>query len=137
MTPTIVARLDDLERRVSQLEAFPRGRGAVRPQVMQSPREFLMSHSGSKSLADLGLLAGYFIEVVTGKESFTLDDLNEFYSHAKEPRPKAYRDVPYQNVKRGAFRQVGKMVQSRHAHNKWALTNLGIARVEGGFAESK
>ncbi len=136
MRSTVAQRLENLERRVSLLEGRPPDRGADRPPALQSPREFLMSHTGAKRLADLGLLAGYFIEVISGKESFTLDELNEFYSQAKEPRPKAYRDVPYQNVRRGVFRQVGKIVQSRHAHNRWALTNLGIARVEGGFADA-
>jgi hypothetical protein len=89
--------------------------------------------NGSSKLRDLGLLAGYYLEVHKGIDGFDLDALNQFYSDAKEPRPRAYRDIPYQNVRRGVFRVIGKTVQSRTAHNRWALTNKGLALVESNF----
>jgi len=134
MTDDLAERVSTLERRVTALEHTGRPRGAPTSEADRpSPREFLMSKPNAKTLGNLGLLAGYYIEVILGKESFDLDELNEFYAAAKEPRPAAYRDIPYQNVKRGIFREVGKRVQSRTAHNRWALTNLGISRVEAGF----
>ncbi len=141
MSDTLEERVAHLERRVAALEAAQHSRpgaslkkGTERP---QSPREFLLSKNGAKGNNDLGAVAGYYIEMILGKDGFDLDDLNQFYSDAKEPRPKAYRDVAYQNVKRGVFRPLGKTVQSRTAHNRWALTNTGIALVESNFAESK
>jgi hypothetical protein len=134
-------QVNHLERRVAALEAAQRVRpatelkkGKERP---QSPREFLLSKNGAKGNNDLGAVAGYYIEMRLGKDGFDLDDLNRFYADAKEPRPKAYRDVVYQNVKRGVFRPLGKTVQSRTARNRWALTNTGIALVESNFAKAK
>ena len=103
----------------------------------QSPREFLLAKTGRKGNNDLGAVAGYYLEVILGKEGFDLDELNRFYSDAKEPRPKAYRDIPYQNVRRGVFRILGRTVQSRWANNRWAMTNTGIRLVEANFARKK
>lgn len=128
-----------IERRLDALEGKLDASGSTRSRTDRtlSPREFLLSKPGVKTLADLGLAAGYYLEVVCGADGFDLDDLNRFYSEAKEPRPRAYRDVPYQNVKRGTMRQLGKMVQSRTAHNRWSLTNSGIARVEADLTDGK
>lgn len=135
MNQSIEERVSSLEARVEALESVvktaartnrkPTGRPV-------SPREFLLSKTHIKGNNNLGLLAGYYLEVTLGGDGFDLDELNQFYSDAKEPRPKAYRDIPYQNVKRGVFRPLGKTVQSRTAHNRWALTNRGIELVEAG-----
>lgn len=139
-TDDLEHRVADLERRVSALEGL-RSTPALSPpkkgERPHSPREFLQSKDGAKGNNDLGAVAGYYIEMVLGKDGFSLDDLNQFYSDSKEPRPKAYRDIPYQNVKRGVFRPLGNTVQSRFAKNRWGMTNTGIKLVESNFANTK
>jgi len=131
MTADLAIRVEALERRVSALEG-----GTVVPKDMgqhpPTPREFLLSKN-AKSQNDKTLLAAYYLEVLKGKTSFNLDDLEGFYDAAKETRPKNRRDAAFQNVKRGCFREVGDRVQASTARNEWALSNSGIKRVEENF----
>lgn len=135
MTPSVEDRLTDLELRVIALEGKASRAPPLRPAVdsrKKSPREFLLSKA-PKSDNDKTLVAGYFIEIVEGRESFDFDDVEQFYAQAKEAAPANRRDPPYQNVKKGYFREVGKRQVGKTARNRWALTNSGIARVDGGF----
>lgn len=133
MTEMLEDRMAALEARVLALE---QNRNAVSRSAGQSdrlsPREFLLGKA-PKTDNDKTLAAGYYIEVITGKESFTFEDLEVFYGQAKEQVPSNRRDPPYQNVRRGYFRELGAHTSGRKARNAWALTNSGIDRVEKGF----
>lgn len=139
MTIDVDHRLAELERRVTALEA---ARGASPPtptngpEGKPSPREFLLERA-PKSDNDRTLTAGYYIEIIGGAESFNFDGIEDFFGAAKEAVPANRRDPPYQNVKKGYFREVGPREVGMKARNRWALTNLGIARVEGGFGAKK
>jgi len=135
MSADVEARLADFERRIAILEARGGRRTsgpASRSEPKPSPREFLIAHM-PKNDGDRTLAAGYYIEIISGLDSFSFDDIEAFYTQAKEPAPANRRDPPYQNVKKGYFREVGKRQVGKMARNRWALTNLGIARVEAGF----
>jgi len=132
MRESIEERIAKLERRVAALES----RGPVsptgKPGDYSSPREFLLDRAPTTDY-DKTLAAGYHIEIISGQESFDFDDIEKFYAAAKEAAPANRRDPPYQNVKKGYFREVGKRQVGMKARNRWALTNLGIQRVESGF----
>jgi hypothetical protein len=135
MTQDLETRLADLERRVAQLEApraATRASSTPTPKLKPSAREFLLDRAPKTDL-DKTLAAGYHIEIICGAESFDFDGIEGFYAEAKEAAPANRRDPPYQNVKKGYFREVGKRAGGMKARNRWALTNLGIARVESGF----
>jgi len=135
MTADFESRIAALERRVTDLES---ARAASRAsthgdtRAKPSPREFLLDRA-PKTDNDKTLAAGYHIEIIGGAESFDFDDVEKFYAAAKEASPANRRDPPYQNVKHGFFREVGKREVGMKARNRWALTNAGIARVETGF----
>jgi len=134
MTEPLDARVAALEERVRVLE-LAHGEEPVRPELKNdavSPREFLLSKA-PKGDNDTTLAAGYYLEMIAAKESFTFDDLVDFYNRAKEAMPANRRDPPYQNVRRGYFREIGARESGKSARNRWALTNLGIDRVEKGF----
>ena len=115
-----------LERRSMHEPSAPWGK------TSPSPREFLLNKA-PKSDSDKTLAAGYYIEIISGKDSFNFDDIEVFYGQAKEAAPANRRDPPYQNVTSGYFRKVGKRQVGGKARNTWAMTNLGIGRVERGF----
>nr|WP_276977391.1 hypothetical protein [Ferrimicrobium acidiphilum] len=130
MSDSIELRLKLLEDRVGLIERS--GRPSARPRISKqhaTPREFLLEKS-PRSDNDKTLVAGYYIEMIEKKESFDFDDIEAFYHQAKEAAPKNRRDPPYQNVKKGFFREVGKRQAGMKARNRWALTNSGIFRVE-------
>jgi hypothetical protein len=136
---TVERRLSDLESRVHALESAnpPNSRTGTPSSLKRpSPREFLLE-KGPGPMIDKTLVAGYWWEVIEGREYFTLDDLAEFLRQAKESPPKNRRDAAYQNVKRGTFREEGARGQSSSAKNRWTLTNNGIMRVEEGFASRR
>jgi hypothetical protein len=137
MSAVFAARLSELELRVRELEARvgqKAGSPTARSETKPSPREFLLAHM-PKSDNDKTLAAGYYIEMIAGNDSFNFDDIEAFYGQAKEAAPMNRRDPPYQNVRKGYFREVGKRQAGKNARNRWALTNLGIERVESGFTK--
>ena len=139
-TVDLEQRLSDLERRVTALEAaraVPVVSVPKLTQQMPSPREFLLSKTGAVSLNDKIVVAAYYIEHFEGKDSFDHDDLARILLAAKERPPKNRRDVAFQNVRRGAFREVGQRAKGRTARNRWCLTNTGIEMVESNFEPTK
>lgn len=133
----LARRLAEVERRVAELESAgksPQPKGTRSGDNKLSPREFLLDRE-PKSDNDKTLTAGFYIEQLSGAESFNFDDIERFLGQAKEPMPKNRRDPPYQNVRKGYFREVGEREQGMHARNHWALTNKGIKRVESKFLE--
>lgn len=133
MTDDLEAWRTKIEERVASLERRLEAPSvAHKPTQTPSPREFLLT-KGPKGAHDLTLAAGYYLEVITGKDSFDLEEIRSFYGQAKEASPANPRDPPFQNVKKGYFREVGKRETGQRARNRWALTNLGIKRVEDGF----
>jgi hypothetical protein len=134
MSDHLEGRVADLESKVRALEQlFGENAPPLKTAAKPSPREFLLAKA-PKSDNDKTLAAGYYLEIISGGESFDFDQIEAFYGQAKEAAPANRRDPPYQNVKKGYFREVGKRRVGMHARNRWALTNSGIARVEGGFA---
>ena len=139
-TSDLAQRVADLERRVAAIEGsrsvplvnVPKDVG--RP---MSPREFLLSKTGADSLNDKIVVAAYYIENVEHKDSFDHDDLARFLVAAKERPPKNRRDVVFQNVRRGAFREVGEHSKGSNARNRWCLTNTGITMVDSNFSGLK
>jgi hypothetical protein len=139
MSAEIERRLEELERRVAQLEhpTSPKlTASSPEARVKPSPREFLLER-GPKSDNDRTLTAVYHIEMVGGQEAANFDDIEAWYHAAKEAPPSNRRDPPYQLVKKGYLREVGKRERGMKARNRWALTNLGIKRVEGGFKDTE
>lgn len=131
--PSVEARLGDLEIRVRALESrapLPSGPRTTTPHA--TPREFLLEKK-PRTDNDKILAIGYYLEMILREESFDFDRLYAVLGQAKEPVPANRRDPPYQNVKKGFFREVGKREAGMKARNRWALTNTGIARVEAGF----
>ena len=98
-----------------------------------NPRDFLISKSPTTD-TEKTLVAGFYIEMLSGKDSFDFDDIEQFFHQAKEAVPANRRDPPYQLVEKGLFRKIGKRVLGKTARNRWALTNDGISRVESGFS---
>lgn len=137
MADDIESRVAKLEARVRQLETRDVRASATTAQATASdkltPREFLLDRA-PKTDNDKTLTAGYWLEILSGAESFDFDNIEQFYGAAKEAPPANRRDPPYQNVKKGYFREVGKREAGMKARNRWALTNSGIERVERGFA---
>lgn len=136
MKPSSVEdRLSELERRVSLLESpnppKPSGASAAKNPTL-SPREFLLQHK-LKSDTDRTLAAVFYLEKFEGQDSANFDEIDSWFSAAKEAAPVNRRDPPYQLVKKGYLREVGKREVGKTARNRWAVTNLGIARVESGF----
>lgn len=136
MSADVEARLSELERRLQIIEGRLGQKAAPAPRTgaTPSPREFLLARA-PKTDNDRTLVAGYHIEILSGADGFNFDDIEAFYANAKEAPPANRRDPPYQNVKRGYFREVGKRQVGMKARNRWALTNLGIERVENGFSK--
>jgi len=135
----IERRLAELEQRVAQLErpSSPKPPAtSTDSQTKLSPREFLLDR-GPKSDNDRTLTAVYHIEMISGQEAANFDDIEAWYHAAKEAPPANRRDPPYQLVKKGYLREVGKREVGMNARNRWALTNLGIKRVESGFKDTK
>jgi hypothetical protein len=137
MTSSIDERILSLESRVIALESRLDARPApLVEREIPSPREFLIEKS-PRSALDKTLAAGYYLQILGGADGFDLDNIEDFYARAKEAAPANRRDPPYQNVKKGFFREIGIRQAGMRARNKWALTSLGIARVEGGFKRTK
>jgi hypothetical protein len=136
MTASLEERVLELERRVAALEAPAETVAASQATRKPSPREFHLEKS-PKTDNDKTLVAGYYLELIRGLESFDFDDIETYYRQAKEAPPENRRDPPYQNVKRGYFRRAGKTQQGKAARNRWSMTNTGIARVEQGFQVKK
>lgn len=133
MTESMEERVEKLERRVLALEEAGRfSPHNVPKHVVQSPREFLLDKN-PKTDNDKTLAAGYYIEILSGKEFFGLTDLESFFDQAKEANPRNPSLPPFLNVKKGFFREVGKKDDGGKGRTRWALTNRGIARVEGWF----
>jgi hypothetical protein len=134
MVGSIAERVNDLERRVEALEtdrANPRaGQKPTEGADSPSPAEFLLMHPKARSKRDVALVAGHFVKLYEGRESFDHDDLARFLGGAKVPLPKNRRDLTYQNVRSGYFREVGLRVQSSRARNRWSLSPRGVTRVE-------
>lgn len=139
MAGRIEERVNALERRVEALEtgrAKPTaGREPTAGADSPSPAEFLMMHPKARSKRDVALVAGYFTKAHEGRESFDHDDLARFLGGAKVPLPKNRRDLTYQNVRSGYFREVGPRVQSSKARNRWSLSPRGVTRVENYLAK--
>src|ERR1700730_18647509 len=98
MNELLESKLAELETRVRALEnlsVIPSSSPVV-PRK-QSPREFLLG-KGPKSDNDKALAAGYYLEIISGAESFSTDQIVAFFGQAKESAPANRRDPPYQNV---------------------------------------
>jgi len=138
MNESLENRIGALEARVTALEQRLTEKKLPRETTdgILSPREFLLGKA-PRGDNDTTLAAGYYLEILAKKDGFTFDDLADFYNQAKEALPANRRDPPYQNVKRGYFREIGGREAGKTARNRWALTNLGIERVEKGFAKAR
>ncbi|MGA8542152.1 MAG: hypothetical protein WB947_01205 [Thermoplasmata archaeon] len=133
MSQSLEAWAVELETRVRALERrLGENTSPQKAAVKPSPREFLLGKA-PKSDSDKTLAAGYYLEIFSGGDSFDLDEIEDFYCQAKEAAPANRCDSPYQNVKKGYFREIGNRQAGMKARNRWALTNSGIARVENGF----
>jgi hypothetical protein len=133
MSSTIEDRIGELEERVLALERSRAASTPASPKAeVPSARDFLLDKA-PKTDDDKTLTAGFYLEIISGQDSFDFDDIERFYHQAKEAAPANRRDPPYQNVQKGYFREIGKRQVGKTARNRWALTNTGIARVEEGF----
>lgn len=133
MNAEIEEKIAKLEARVEAIERRLRSEAPKQlASPAKTPREFLLEVNPTSD-NDKTLTAGYYLEMILGRPSFNFDDIDEFYAQAKEAAPANRRDPPYQNVKRGYFREVGQRQVGKNARNAWALTNSGVKRVEGRF----
>lgn len=139
-TADLEQRVVRLERRVSALEESRVAPVISAPAPVErppSPREFLISKPGAKTIKDKSVLGSYYVEQYEHKDSFDHDDIARILLAAKERPPANRRDVAYQNVRRGVWREVGERAKGRTARNRWCLTNNGIALVERDFEKTK
>jgi hypothetical protein len=127
-TTDLQARINDLEKRVCQLEKQLAGAPAPRAASGKklSAKEFLMAKN-VKSETQRVLALGYFLERVTGMASFNVPDLEATFRSAKEKLPKNMNDAVNKNITRGFLMEAETKKDAKKA---WYLTSTGERYVE-------
>jgi hypothetical protein len=125
---SIEPRLDELERRVGELErrmiadAVPTNV----PSKGLSIREFLLSKN-PKTDVDRTLLIGYYVETIGKLGFFNLNDLRGAFAAAKEQLPTNLNDAVNKNIQKGFIMEVANR---KEGFKTWVLTSSGERKVE-------
>ena len=129
----LLQKLEDHERRISKLEGMPEKKSAGEEKKM-SVKEFILVKK-PRNAVQKALVIGYYLEYLSGQESFNVKDLGEGFRLAKETSPKNMNDTVNMNIKNG------HMMLAREKRDKltaWIITNTGEKLVEEGLkTESK
>ena len=123
----IIKRIEDLENRVSILEASPR-KSESATKVL-SIKEFMLEKRPEGDVQKT-LVIGYYLEHFAREESFNGKDLNEGFRSAREPVPSNINDRVNLNIAKGHMMDAREKKDNRKA---WVLTNTGDKIVEDGF----
>lgn len=122
----------ELERRIAALEQTLES--SKRSQVpVQKPiaiQEFIVSRK-PRSAVERTLAIAYFLEKYEGRTSFSIDDLRDAYSRAKEPAPKNLNDAVNKNIRKGCITE-----STNHSGKlkAWTVTNTGEKLVKENFS---
>jgi hypothetical protein len=132
MNDDLLKRIENLERRVSELE-----KPCPAPSPIESGsrplslREFINSKS-PKTVVDTVIVIGYYLEEHSKMSSFTCEDLSKGFINAKEKPPTNPSDMLAKNARRGFIMEAPDQKDGPKA---WMLTNTGVKFVENGLNE--
>ena len=131
----LTKRIDDLEERVSGLEAKKgvEGNDPLASTKKLSLKEFLISKKPSDDVKK-ALAIGYYLEKFEGLTSFNAGDLESSFERAKEKKPLNINDKVNMNIHNGYMDEVAEKKDSRKA---WHLTSTGEQFVENNFITPK
>lgn len=122
----------ELERRIANLEQLlesnRRAQGVSTKPV--AIREFMQSQ-GPRSDLQKTLVIAYFLEAFEGTVPFTVDDLRDAYSRARESGPRNLNDSVNKNIRKGL------LMEARERKGKlkaWVVTSSGERAVTNGFS---
>lgn len=124
----IMKKLEEHERRISKLEGMPEKKSAGEEKKL-SVKEFILAKK-PRNAVQKALVIGYYLEYLSGQESFNVKDLVEGFRLAKEPSIKNMNDTVNMNIKNG------HMMLAREKKDKltaWIITNTGEKFVEEGL----
>lgn len=128
---TIEQKVEELEQRVTKLEAKPSPSHFDSSQSLNkkkmSPQEFLATKDAHTEVKKV-LIFGYYLEHVEGLESFNAADLISVFRSAKERPPKNINDVINKNINPGRF--IMDAAEKKDDKKAWVLTSTGENHVE-------
>lgn len=132
-TDNILARIEKLEHRVSELERNESTNVQPKPGSAKpiSIKEFILEKK-PKNDTQKTLTIGYFLEQYDSVSTFNIDDVAMGFDKAKEAAPKNINLCLFYNVKKGHMMEGS---QKKDNKKSWQLTNTGIKFLEGGFAK--
>ncbi|MDP2703851.1 MAG: hypothetical protein Q8P01_01365 [bacterium] len=134
---TIEQKVDELERRVTKLEAghsSPHSDSSANPKKKKiSPQEFLATKDAHTEVKKV-LVFAYYLEHIEGFESFNATDLVSIFRSAKEKPPKNINDVINKNINPGKF--IMDAAGKKDDKKAWVLTSTGEKHVEEKLKKS-
>jgi hypothetical protein len=129
----ILDRLDAIEKRLTDVENLPLGKGSAtslrHANKNQSLREFILSKRPADDV-QMTLAIGFYLEKMGKMSSFNIGDLENALEHAKSSKPKNINDKVNKNIRKGHLEEASEKKGGRTA---WYLTNSGELFVENGF----
>jgi hypothetical protein len=130
-TDGLSTRVEELEARVTKLEAHFEGDIAVRPPKDRklSAKEFLLTKNLTAETQKVLALA-YFLEREEGLSSFNVQELETVFRAAREKIPKNMNDAVNKNIARGFLMGAKEKKDSKKA---WQLTSTGERFVENNM----
>ena len=132
MTEPLSGRVEQLERRMSALEAWtqstPEPPTGAKP---TSVREFVKSKQ-PKTGIDTTQLIAHYLEKFDGVSPLNLEDLTRGFAEAKEPLPSNPSDTVYKNIRRGFLTEAK---EKKGGTKAWIVTNSGERFVENGLKD--
>ena len=96
-----------------------------------SAKEFLLTKNPKTDTQRL-LALGYFLEYMSGMDSFNINDLESAFRAAKEKPPGNINDVVNKNIARGFLMDVAIRKDSKKA---WCLTSTGEQYLLSNFSK--
>ena len=124
----IIKKLEDHERRISELERMP-GKKSAGEEKKLSLKEFILANK-PRNAVQKALVIGYYLEHFAGQESFNVKDLSEGFKLAKEPSPKNMNDTVNLNIKNGHMMSASEKKDNLTA---WVITSTGEKFVDEGL----
>lgn len=122
----------ELEQRITSLEkVLSAGRNeTIQPRKPVAIQEFILSRK-PRTEVERTLAIAYFLERIEGLASFTVDDLRDAYSRAKEPKPKNLNDAVNKSIRKGCMTEARERTGKLKA---WIVTNTGEKLVISNFS---
>lgn len=121
--------LDQHEKRISDLENLAKEKPEQLKKV--SIREFILKKRATSDL-DKTLVAGYYLEHYRKVSPFSVRDLEELFTEAKEPRPKNTNDAVNKNIEKAYIMEAKEKKDNKKT---WTLTATGESFVESDLQE--